>query len=328
MAFTPIDLETRRGVNPKGAGRHMFFSRKNQKTTKSTSHSVLKGQRPRKRTPGDMANASRSRKMPLNLGRIATVAMVAVGIYFLIKMVVNHRNDIDAFASLWPQNPTVTVESNDGTIFDEKTTKAIFDVVSKEMKIGSIVRFSAMGEALESLGTLENISIIRPQRGLLMIRAGLRKPLLLVSVGDHLRYLTIDGTVFGDANDGRPLPGQNRPTVTLSGLFEERGTNFVFDASSRLMVSAAERALLVQAIALYESVSRDQLSLTGISYQRFRGFTLKTTDNSEIVLGNTPFEHKLQKLKAIRDKLSSSGVTALRIELDYDGKAFVKERKL
>jgi hypothetical protein len=50
-------------------------------------------------------------------------------------------------------------------------------------------------------------------------------------------------------------------------------------------------------------------------------------DDTEIVIGLQPFAYKLKKLQNILDGLRRDGIVASRIELDYEGKAFIKERK-
>jgi hypothetical protein len=40
------------------------------------------------------------------------------------------------------------------------------------------------------------------------------------------------------------------------------------------------------------------------------------------------FDYKVKKLRSILDGLKRDGVVASRIELDYEGKAFIKERRL
>ena len=67
-----------------------------------------------------------------------------------------------------------------------------------------------------------------------------------------------------------------------------------------------------------------------MSYRRFRGFfvILEAQETRFQVPGRAPFAGKLDKLQGILSKLDAKGEVAQRVELDYQGKAFIKLKKM
>ena len=57
-------------------------------------------------------------------------------------------------------------------------------------------------------------------------------------------------------------------------------------------------------------------------------FVVMKDNEAEVALGRPPFAEKLVKLGELINKLSKKGDVASRIELDYQGKAFIKLKKM
>ncbi|MCX6124839.1 MAG: hypothetical protein NTV34_08840 [Proteobacteria bacterium] len=210
----------------------------------------------------------------------------------------------------------------------DEIRKEIFSASLRHLASGSPGELGALQRSLEAIGALEQITIVRPLYQTVVISASLRKPVLLVAVGAKMRLLSSEGAVYGDAGDDFVPTGPSKPKIVLTGIFDNRSLPFHFDRSEKLITTAVERDLLLDAIALSAQLTKPPFELKSISHQGFRGFAVVLSDNTEIFLGASPFEYKLEKLLNILGKLKSQGSSASRIELDYDGKAFVKEKKL
>jgi hypothetical protein len=82
------------------------------------------------------------------------------------------------------------------------------------------------------------------------------------------------------------------------------------------------------ALDVWRLVEENNIPVKQLNFQKFRGYALTLQDDTEIVIGLKPFAYKLKKLNDILTGLARDGIVASRIELDYEGKAFIKERKL
>ena len=226
-----------------------------------------------------------------------------------------------------PREWRIEVVSGGGTPLPEDIRREVYKVASRFLKQGSPGELSLLSRQVESLGMLESVKVIRPLSDAVILSAELRRPALLIQVGSKTRFLTMDGAVFGDAVDNSGNPSAARPTVLVSGIFDQR-PNPSLDTSLRIITTAEERRHLANALEIWQRSADAGIEIKMISFQKFRGFALTLPGETEIVIGIAPFDYKLKKLRGILDGLAREGIVASRIELDYEGKAFIKERKL
>ena len=140
---------------------------------------------------------------------------------------------------------------------------------------------------------------------------------------DQIRYIGTDGAIYGSPN-----PSESCPGPILRGVFET-GRKYQFNRDATLTLSQEELNIALQSLALMGALETAQLSPSTINYAKFRGFIVTLQGSStEISLGFPPFEGRLQKLSQLLERIATSGSEALRIELDYQGKAFVKLKKI
>jgi hypothetical protein len=149
---------------------------------------------------------------------------------------------------------------------------------------------------------------------------------LLGVYADKARFLTEDGIVYGEYSAN--IDGSDIGPV-VSGLFDNRAESFSVNANGTLNVESDELALLKESAELYKAIRASNHRIKSLEYKRFRGFFI-TLQNSEteVAMGHGPFQAKLERLHEILVRLEKTASTAARIELDYQGKAFIKEKKL
>lgn len=228
---------------------------------------------------------------------------------------------------LTPNEWKIEVVSNSGTPLPEDVRRSIFKVSEKILKNGSHSELALLRSQVESQGMLDGVRVIRPVSDTIIVSAEIRRPSLLVSLGQRTRFLTSDATVYGDASDNSGNPFGSHPSVIVAGIFDAR-SQFAVDGSLRVITTEEEKRHLLDAIEIWQRSGDAGIELRQISFQKFRGFSVVLADETEIVVGLRPFEFKLKKLRGILDGLRRDGIVAARIELDYEGKAFIKERKL
>jgi hypothetical protein len=309
-------------LHSEGQGLFRIFKAKS-----ATKRSVLRKQR---------VQADRSRGLMPQLSwslAAKSLIMVAIGcvIWGLgIRMFdATHRlvSYVNSVIVLTPREWTIEVTDLNGQKLSDDLRQQIYRTAQKTLKSGSPQDLHALARAIESLGMLDAVRVIRPVSDTILVQSNLRKPALLVETGSKIRFLTTDGTVFADASDPALTAGSFVPTVLVSGVFASR-TSLALDASMRLPLLDDERRHLLDAIEVWQKTVELGIELQIINYQRFRGFSISLTDGSEIILGLHPFDYKLKKLRSILDGLKRDGIAAARIELDYEGKAFIKEKRL
>jgi hypothetical protein len=144
-------------------------------------------------------------------------------------------------------------------------------------------------------------------------------PELLVEL-DRLRYVSSDGIVFGQLPEKEAtaeLTVLRGLYKNLAGLRTENGTYLIGEANQRIVEDAL---LAIQAAKKYN------IKYRSLTYDEFRGLSGDLLQpNYRITLGFRPFEDKYLKLQKIIDSLKERGLQSATIELDYKGKAFIKE---
>ncbi len=111
----------------------------------------------------------------------------------------------------------------------------------------------------------------------------------------------------------------------VTGLFDHQNKTLEFDNLSALILTKDDRKNLGTLVELEETLTKNQFKFQKLGFLRFRGATALLDEPLEIVFGHGPFEKKMLKLKDILKQTKMSEKHLTRIELDFLGKAFVKE---
>ena len=91
-----------------------------------------------------------------------------------------------------------------------------------------------------------------------------------------------------------------------------------------LELSQQEQQSIASALSVLE-LAKDYRP-SSIVWEEYRGFKLKT-DSLSVFLGFAPYEKKFEKLKSIISTAQKKNIDLAKVELDYHGKAFVKQVK-
>ena len=240
------------------------------------------------------------------------------------REVVSYLNSAIVLA---PSEWRIEVISKNGTPLAEDVSRQVYGIAARILRTGNPYELSILARQVESLGHLDSVTVIRPLANTVILSAEIRRPALLASVGGKIRFLTTDGTVFGDASEASDYPAGVKPVVLVDGIFDQRPGAGI-DSSQRVIATSEEKRHLLEAIEIWQRSTDASVDVASINFKKFRGFSILLGDQTEIIIGIRPFDYKLKKLRGILDGLKRDGVVASRIELDYEGKAFIKEKKL
>lgn len=206
-------------------------------------------------------------------------------------------------------------------------TERMEDITATVRKLagdGSRKSLARAAEAVQKLDSYAQVNVIKLSPTALAVQVKRRNPAFCVDA-DRLRFVAADGTVYGTPDPAKPESCQG---PTLTGVFDER-RRFAMKSDLTLAIDADDRQVLREAAELLRVSREKKLPFAQMSFRKFRGFfvTLPGT-GAEVALGRSPFPGKLDKLSGILSKLEAKGQVAERIELDYQGKAFIKSKKM
>lgn len=186
-----------------------------------------------------------------------------------------------------------------------------------------------VAEEIQKAGSFASVHIVRTGSQQAVIRIEPRVPLLCLSA-DKLYYVTADGDAY--------LPGHRAkietcPGPIIRGIFDEDESvpSMADDLALHLTVEA--KARLKHAADLLNAARQLGLDPAAFDFEPYRGYVLTmAAPEGEaglvVAIGRAPFADRLVKLKDLLDKLAAKHEQAARIELDYQGKAFIKLKKM
>ena len=204
---------------------------------------------------------------------------------------------------------------------------AEFDRESLQSKISEAADAGASLDDLAriagSLAPLAKVEIIRAAPGKIIVGFERRTPSLRIDRSNNssndagaVRLVDSAGFIYGSCC---VLPVQEAESLLplLTGL----------PAADQAGNNKEEHALIREALKLYDGLTTKNIKASSIRYQNHRGFfAIMDPGQIEVSIGRAPFDEKLNRLAEVLERVDRQKVS--RIELDYHGKAFIKERKL
>ena len=168
-----------------------------------------------------------------------------------------------------------------------------------------------------SLAPLSRVEVVRTSPEKIVIGFERRTPSMRIDRGSTLRLIDSGGFIYGSCCQ---LPAQEAesqlPLLTGLSAAEDGGLS-----------PREERTLIGEALGLNGGLIGKGIRVASLRYQNHRGFfTVMDPEGIEVSMGRAPFEDKLNRLAEVLLRIDRQKVS--RIELDYHGKAFIKERKL
>lgn len=181
-------------------------------------------------------------------------------------------------------------------------------------------RLDAIAKNIQARLHAKQVTVARQSGDELQIVLNFREPVMRVAA-DRTRLLDKDGEVYTE-----PFQNSQEQLPLLSGLFAE-GYHPEWTPGGALKLTEDQQRIVGEAIALQQNIQDKKLSFSELRHVKFRGFTVVDQNKHlEILLGQAPYDKKLDRLQALLQQVQQKGQTISRIELDYEGKAFIKEK--
>lgn len=218
----------------------------------------------------------------------------------------------------------VTIKAGEDQAIPSQAVEDIVATVKKLAGDGSKKSLSRAAESVQKLDSYAQVSLIKLAPNELAVHVRRRTPAFCVQA-DRLRFVATDAVVYGTPDPAKPDACLG---PVLTGVFDEQ-RRFTVKNDLTLALDGEERQVLKEALELLKLSREKKQSFTQLSYRRYRGFFVTLAGSgAEVSVGRAPFAGKLDKLTGILTKLEAKGHVAERIELDYQGKAFIKSKKM
>jgi len=273
--------------------------------------SVLSRQRPKK---GRKKSGFSWYKSAIYAGS-AVVALILIGTLFYLYQ--NKTTVIPGKDRNWK----LTIKADDRSLLGDQEEAAIIHAVRAHISNGD------PDDLLKAIATIKTdvsfakVHFVRTGLEQLTLYYAKRVPVMCYQGDQQLYFISTAAEIYGFVDDPQKCPG---PLVT--GILDGRRN---VKRNAVLTLSKEEQQNTERALQLAKILAYYKHDPTKLSYEKYRGFYINIRDlETEIALGNPPYETKLEKLGEVLKQISSKGEVAQRIELDFQGKAFIKMKKL
>jgi hypothetical protein len=206
----------------------------------------------------------------------------------------------------------------------DATLRQVASRLERRLKSASDEELLAAARDIQKAHLLDRVHLVRDGGEDIVVSLLPRRPVLRIEA-DITRWLTATGKIYGEVSTDSP---KSRAPL-LRGVFERTPRNFHLSDDQVVILSEEETRIVSEAVELLQQATRSGFALREIEFVKYRGFVLALANDGPLVsVGRAPFDASLKHLGTVLATLQKKGSQALRIELDYSGKAFVKERKL
>jgi hypothetical protein len=172
---------------------------------------------------------------------------------------------------------------------------------------------------------LANVTVIRTDSHNLVIRTQKLRPSFVLQLDSAYYSVTDLGAIFSKRGTPSDTLLESLPIVSGIG----NSSDLLAHADGTLSLRTERQKQLLQQIKEILSIASPlNLRITTIHYNDPLGFILTDERATKIHIGQAPFQSRLNRLAEVLTRMATTGVLPERIELDYNGKVFVKEKKI
>ncbi len=215
----------------------------------------------------------------------------------------------------------VEVKTMDASPLPPRVEEFVITSARQNLLAGGRQQLQEVATVIGADPQLAAVQVIKTARDRVVVYVDVRRPALVVQVNSKLRYIGRRGDIYGRARAAEVYP-------VLEGVLDP-ARQYARDEDGLYVLSDAEQTHVQQALELARMALQNGFICEKIIYEQYRGWQAKIEDVAAVVFfGPAPFAAKLQKLRDILASLRAKNTQAARIELDYEDKAFVQQKKI
>jgi hypothetical protein len=275
------------------------------KASKISKSSVLKKQKPKYKF---LKRALKWSKHLRYIGIGTAVLLAGFGIYQILPSF-----DWQSVEASW----TIELHPESSPLSDAERS-AVTQFVTQRVNQREPLERGSLASRLQSKFSLKESTVIETAAHHLIVKVVKRMPIAVVEA-DVLRFVDESGSIFERADKTVQLP-------LLKGLFP---SNFKaqWNSDNTLRISGNQLAVLKDVLILITDAKKYKVNISEIQYVEYRGFQISLDDHIRVMMGRYPFDTKFQRLLQVINSRTRKPDEALVIELDFEDKAFIGNRK-
>ena len=228
-----------------------------------------------------------------------------------LKQKLNHTKAID-----------ITIKTKDNHHLLAAEEDFVFEIAEKTQSNSDYIDTYMLAKTIQQQSDFAQVVVVNPYPHKYWIVVEKRKALLSI-VADKKRLISQSGEVYGSYQEDL-----HAHLATVDGIFDKK-TQLTKLTNNSFLLSDKQRELILTCKKLLLFAKDSNVSLKKISYARYRGFyVLLHQPAIKVVVGSSPQRKHFVKLMGLLSSLENTKDNIDTIELDYNGKAFIKEKTL
>tara|TARA_B100000524_G_scaffold348077_1_gene251530 strand:- start:195 stop:1058 length:864 start_codon:yes stop_codon:yes gene_type:complete len=214
----------------------------------------------------------------------------------------------------------VNFETQVGHFLSSTKRTQILSKIKETLKQKKEITLQELVKAIHQSSNFSKVQVLQPHPQKILIKVWQREANLAIEA-DTLRMISTKHEVYGKCLDNKcfHLP-------VLSGVFAEDKI-FKKTENNSFMLSKKEIKIIKSAKDLIDEMKKNKIHPTNIIFEAYRGFqALISPQPIHVTIGMKPFKTKIKRLAEILTQTKDKSMNIEQIELDYSGKAFIKEK--
>ena len=176
----------------------------------------------------------------------------------------------------------------------------------------------SLGTELLKLLSSANLVLISPHPSLLVVKT--------IPLKETMRTSFLKGYAISES--GRIFRSSSAENLPLFHIPMQESDLHSLGAATYQPKNPEDAAIIKEANQLLTLLEQQNIPIKTIHFDRHLGFEVTTRSLTKISLGRAPFQIKMERLQRAMHMSLKNGMEVERIELDYTGKAFIKEKVL
>lgn len=222
--------------------------------------------------------------------------------------------------NLVEKNWKVSISPDDRSLLTSSHKKLIDFEIKKHLLTGSRDELKILADSILVNTEFDRVTIKRLYSDEIEIKVVIPEPIALIQ-SDELMYVSRNGHIFKSSHIGSDAS----KFVTIAGLIDPYQRKASFNKTNKLMLDDKEKLHLGNALSVIKMAEQQGLELKSLNHDEFRGISIELNSGAEVFLGHQPYDKKFLRLTNILANAEQSHSKIERIELDFNGKAFVKK---
>ncbi|MCY4443429.1 MAG: cell division protein FtsQ/DivIB [Proteobacteria bacterium] len=212
----------------------------------------------------------------------------------------------------------ISIVDKKGQAPSHTISQSIIAATTNRLNHGSRDELQRLSHYILRESVFDHVSITRTAPKHVLIRVNIPEAVAIIEAGSW-RLLSKHGGVLG-----KIAPKDQPHLPRISGVFSPEAKPYTITSSNKLSIRQDQARIITRILTTLALMKETGLSIESLNYDPYLGISLSLSSQVHIGLGHPPYNTKIRRLASIIQQAKKNGSAIKKIELDFQGKAFVQ----